>query len=206
VSKTMANVTKAGSVWSFRTAGSSGGALPSGWKSVDVGDVGTAGSASYSSGVFTVSGSGDDVWGTSDAFHFAYQSLSGDGQIIARVASVADVASWSKAGVMIRGSLAANAAYGFMIVSAARGTAFQYRKSTGASAANITGTSARAPTWVKIVRQGSVITASQSADGSTWTKVGSVTITLGSTVEIGLAVSSHSDAQLCAAHFDHVSR
>jgi hypothetical protein len=207
VSKTMANVTKAGPVWSFTTSGSSGGGtLPSGWKSVDVGDVGTAGSASYSSGVFTVSGSGDDVWGTSDAFHFTYQSLSGDGQIIARVASVADVASWSKAGVMIRASTAANAAYGFMIVSASKGTTFQYRKSTGASAANITGTSARAPTWVKIVRQGSVITASQSANGSTWTKVGSATLTLGSTVDIGLAVSSHSTSQLCAARFDHVSR
>jgi hypothetical protein len=206
VSKTMANVTKAGPVWSFTTSAASGGTLPTGWKSVDVGDVGTAGSASYNSGVFTVSGSGDDVWGTSDAFHFAYQSLSGDGQIIARVASVADVASWSKAGVMIRGSLADNAAYGFMIVSAAKGTAFQYRKSTGALAASITGTSAGAPTWVKIVRQGSVITASQSANGSTWTQVGSVTITLGSTVDIGLAVSSHSTSQLCAAHFDHVSR
>jgi hypothetical protein len=206
VSKTMANVTKAGPVVNFTTSGSSAGTLPSGWKSVDIGDVGTAGSASYNSGVFTVSGSGDDVWGTSDAFHFTYQTLSGDGQIVARVASVSNVASWSKAGVMIRASTAANAAYGFMIVSAANGTAFQYRKSTGASAANVTGTSARAPTWVKIVRQGGLITASQSANGTTWTKVGSVTITLGSTVDIGLAVSSHSETQLCAAKFDHVTR
>src|SRR3954468_5133174 len=205
VSKTMANVTKSGPVWSFTTSGTSGGTLPTGWKSVDVGDVGTAGSASYSNGVFTVSGSGADVWGTADAFHFAYRSLSGDGQIVARVASVSNVASWSKAGVMIRASTAANAAYGFMIVSASKGTAFQYRTSTGASAASITGTGAHAPTWVKIVRQGNVITASQSADGTSWTKVGSATITLGSTVDVGLAVSSHSDAQLCGARFDHVT-
>ena len=56
----------------------------------DVGAVGVAGSASYSNGTFTVSGSGDDVWGTADAFHYAYQSLSGDGQIVARVASVGE--------------------------------------------------------------------------------------------------------------------
>jgi phosphatidylserine/phosphatidylglycerophosphate/cardiolipin synthase-like enzyme len=206
VSKTMANRTASGSVWSFTTPASSSGALPTGWHSADVGNVGVAGSSSYGSGLFSVSGSGADVWGTADAFHYTYQSLTGDGQIIARVASVANVDGWSKAGIMIRGSLAANAPYAFMIVSAGKGTAFQYRTSAGASAANITGTTAGAPTWVRLVRQGSVITASQSANGSTWTTIGSRSIAMSSTVEIGLAVSSHVNSRICTAGFDNVSR
>src|SRR6185295_2617671 len=103
-------------------------------------------------GTFTVSGSGADVWGTSDAFRFTYQSLSGDGQIVARVASIAQVNSWSKVGVMIRSTLSSSSAHAFMLISAAKGSAFQYRTSSGASAASAAGTAVAAPYWVKIVR------------------------------------------------------
>jgi regulation of enolase protein 1 (concanavalin A-like superfamily) len=207
VSKTMANVGVSGPTWSFTTpVGAAGGALPSGWNDADIGAVGVAGSASYSNGTFSVSGSGADVWGTADALHYAYQSLSGDGQLIARVTSVANTAGWAKAGVMIRGSLASNAAYAFMIVSASKGTAFQYRTSAGATAANVTGTGAAAPTWVRIVRKGNVITASQSSNGSTWTTIGSASLAIGTTVDIGLAVSSHDNSKVCTATFDNVSR
>src|ERR1700675_1939311 len=61
------------------------GSLPTGWSDQDIGQVGVTGSASYSSGVFTVQGAG---WGAanlpSDGLHFVYQGLSGDGTIIAR--------------------------------------------------------------------------------------------------------------------------
>lgn len=205
VSKTMANVSIAGSTWSFTTP-AGGGTLPAGWDDDDVGAVGVAGSASYSGGVYSVSGSGADVWGTADAFHYAYQSLAGDGQIVARVASVQNTASWSKAGVMIRGGLTANAPFAFMLVSAGKGTAFQYRTSAGASAASITGNTATAPAWVKLVRHGNTITASQSANGSNWTTIGSASIPMSGTIQIGLAVSSHVNSQICTATFDNVSR
>jgi phosphatidylserine/phosphatidylglycerophosphate/cardiolipin synthase-like enzyme len=205
VSKTMANVAAAGTTGSFTTPGG-GGSLPSGWSDDDIGAVGAAGSASDNGSTFQVSGAGADVWGTADAFHYAYQSLSGDGQIIARVATVANVNAWTKAGVMIRASLAANAQYAFMIVSAGKGTAFQYRTSTGGSAASITGTGAAAPTWVKLVRSGNTITASQSTNGSSWTTIGATSIAMGATVNIGLAVSSHVTSTPATATFDSVSR
>jgi phosphatidylserine/phosphatidylglycerophosphate/cardiolipin synthase-like enzyme len=206
VSKTMANVAAAGTVWNFTTAASAPTSLPAGWNQTDVGAVGAAGGTAYSNGTFNVSGSGADVWGTADAFHYTYQSLSGDGQIVAHVNSVANVNSWSKAGVMIRGSLAADSAYAFMIVSAAKGSAFQYRASSGGAAANVAGSGIAAPYWVKIVRAGSTITGYQSADGSTWTPVGSASIALGSTAFIGLAVSSHDNTRLCTASFTAVTQ
>ena len=49
------------------------------------GAVGEAGSASASAGTFTIAGAGADIWGTSDAFRFAYIQLPGDGTIVARV-------------------------------------------------------------------------------------------------------------------------
>src|SRR5690606_36954178 len=65
--------------------------LPSGWTSGDIGSGALRGSAAYGSGVFTIDGSGADVWGRSDAFRFTYRQVSGDVDIVARVASLADV-------------------------------------------------------------------------------------------------------------------
>jgi IPT/TIG domain len=90
--------------------------LPGGWIDQDVGTVGLTGSATYSNGIFTVKGAGTDIYGTADGMNFAYQQLSGDGTIIARVASFQGGSSYPKAGVMIRETLTAGStnAYSFM--------------------------------------------------------------------------------------------
>ena len=206
VSKTMANLAVAGPVWSFVAGASAPSSLPPGWNETDIGATGLAGGTAYSNGTFDVSGSGADVWGTADAFHYTYQSFTGDGQLIARVASVANVNAWSKAGVMIRSSLSASSAYAFMIVSAAKGSAFQYRTADGAAAANATGTTIAAPYWIKIVRAGTTVTGYQSANGASWTPIGSASIALGSTAFIGLAVTSHDNTRLGSASFTNMTR
>ena len=194
--------TTGGPVWSFTTAAG----VPAPWQDIDIGAVGVAGSASYANSTFTVSGSGADIWNAADAFHFVYQPMTGDGQLVARVATVQNVSNWSKAGVMIRDTLDADSAYALMLVSVAKGTAFQYRTSAGAAAAGVTGTNAAAPTWVKIVRSGSTLSGYQSPDGATWQLIGTATIAMGSTVQIGLAVTSHDNAQACSASLDSVTR
>ncbi len=206
VSKTMALVPNAGQVWSFTTAGSSGGgALPSPWSEADVGAVGAPGSATYANPVFIVNGAGADVWGSADAFHYVYQPLSGDGTIVARVASVQNTAPWAKAGVMIRGSLSPGSAQGFMLISAGKGASFQRRTANGGASTSSSGSLSAPPRWVKLTRSGNVITAFESANGSTWTQVGSDTIALPATALVGLAVSSHVSGVTCAASFDSVS-
>jgi len=42
------------------------GALPEPWQNRDIGNVGAAGSCSYANGIFTVNGSGADIWDTAD--------------------------------------------------------------------------------------------------------------------------------------------
>jgi phosphatidylserine/phosphatidylglycerophosphate/cardiolipin synthase-like enzyme len=198
VSKTAANLAKTGPIWSFTTAGSSGGGgggggtLPSPWADQDVGSTSAAGSASDASGTFTITATGADIWGTADAFHYVYQPLNGNGTVIARVATVQEANAWSKAGVMIRESLAANSAHAIMLVSAAKGVALQWRPSTGAASQSTAGSTSAPPRWVKLVRSGATFTGYESADGTTWTTVGSATISMSaSTVYVGLAVTSH---------------
>jgi phosphatidylserine/phosphatidylglycerophosphate/cardiolipin synthase-like enzyme/regulation of enolase protein 1 (concanavalin A-like superfamily) len=179
--------------------------LPTGWQSHDIGAVGTTGSASESGATFTVRGAGADVWGTADAFHYAYRSLSGDGTITARVSSVGGSEAWTKVGVMIRASSASNAAHAFMLVSTGKGLAFQRRTSSGATSVHTSGGSGTAPRWVRLRRTGNAITASVSSDGASWTEVGSDTFTMPADVLVGLAVSSHSAGVLATGTFDHVA-
>jgi hypothetical protein len=179
--------------------------LPDGWADTDVGTTGAQGSASYATGTFTVHGAGADVWGASDAFNYVYQTLTGDGRIIASVATVSSEANWVKAGVMIRSSLSPSSAQAFMLVSHAKGVAFQRRTDDGATSVSTSGSASTAPHWVELVRNGSLIAAYESPDGSNWTLVGSDTFTaMPDTVLVGLAVSSHVQGTLATATFDSV--
>jgi hypothetical protein len=182
-----------------------GAALPSPWLTSDIGSVGAAGSASHSSGVFTVRGSGADIWGTADGFRFVYQSLNGNGQIVARVTAVQNTDPWAKAGVMIRETLAAGSRHAFMALTPGNGLAFQRRLATGGASTHTAGGASGTPVWVRLVRNGNTITGSRSADGSTWTQVGSDTVTMGAQVFVGLAVTSHAAGVLNTSTFDNVS-
>jgi hypothetical protein len=107
--------------------------------------------------------------------------------------------------VMIRESLTAGSAHGFMLVSAAKGAAFQRRPAAGGVSVSSPGTLSTAPRWVKLQRAGSLFSAYESADGVTWTLVGTETIPMGATVYAGLAVTSHTTSGSATCAFDSVS-
>jgi hypothetical protein len=179
--------------------------LPSPWMTQDIGAVGSTGNAGYTNGVFTVAGAGGDIQGAADAFRFSYIAATGDCTIVARVVSEQNINAWSKAGVMIRESLATNAANAFVAVTPGNGVTWQYRSSTGGGTSwNSTG-GLTAPYWFKLVRSGNVSTGYRSPDGVTWTLQGTASFTMSSTVYIGLALTSHSNSTLCMATFDNVT-
>jgi glucose/arabinose dehydrogenase/regulation of enolase protein 1 (concanavalin A-like superfamily) len=192
---------------SITVAVSSGGwsGVPAPWAEQDIGAVGVAGSSSYSAGTFVASGSGTDIWSTADAFHFVYQPLVGNGTIIARVASIQNTSSWAKSGVMIRDGLAAGARNAYMAVSYGNGLTFQRRTATNGTSVSTASTGLAAPYWVKLQRSGSTFTASRSADGVTWTVVGTASVTMATNVYVGLAVTSHNNAAVCASILDSVT-
>ncbi|MEO8615510.1 MAG: Ig-like domain-containing protein, partial [Luteolibacter sp.] len=182
-----------------------GAPLPSPWLHDDIGNVGIAGDASFGGGIFNVSGSGDDIWGDADAFHFVHRQLTGDGEIIARVTSLQNTDSWAKVGVMMRESLAADSAYAFSILSAGNGDAFQRRGATAAGAEHNAGQGASAPFWVRLVRAGDTFTAYSSPINGDWQAIGSQTIPMESTIYVGLAVTAHNNGALNGATFSDVT-
>ena len=165
--------------------------LPAGWSTADIGAVGASGAASGNGGSFTVTGAGADVWGTADAFRYVYTTMTGDGSIVAQVASEDYIANWTKAGVMMREALDPSSRHAFMLVSPGKGLAFQRRTDTGGLSTSTSGGAGTAPYFVKLTRSGTNVTASISPDGASWATVGSDTIAMASTIFVGLAVSSH---------------
>jgi hypothetical protein len=171
----------------------------------DAGDVGWPGSAGYANGVYTVAGSGVDIWNSADSFHYAYRAVSGDSTIICRVASLQATDPWAKAGVMIRESLNQDSANVMMLISAQNGALLADRPATGALSASA-GQAGAAPYWVKLARAGDSFTGFISSDGSAWQQVGSsVTVPMAANVLAGFAVTAHNNTAVNTATFDHWS-
>lgn len=182
-------------------------AVPSPWLQQDVGSVGLAGSGDYASGTFTIKGSGTDIAGTADQFHYVYQPLNGDGTIVARVAGIGNTSSWAKAGVMIRESLATGAKHASTVIEYASSSGAQLvdRTATGGSTATVTQTGVAAPYWVKLQRAGNAFTSSISSNGTTWTQIGTATVSMSTSAYIGLAVTAQNNAVLNTSVLDSVS-
>jgi hypothetical protein len=156
-------------------------------------------------GIYTVTGSGTDIWETSDEFYFAYRQLTGAGSIIAKVDSVSNTHPWAKAGVMIRNTLEPGSRHAMTVVTPEQGVSFQRRTITSGESAETTEDDVVAPQWVKIERSiAGSFTASYSADGSTWTQIGSDIVNMSATAYIGLAVTSHDADAVCEAVFSNV--
>ncbi len=180
--------------------------LPPGWTDADIGAPGLAGSATFNGVTFTVKGGGADIWSTADHFNFASQSVTGDLTITARVASQQNTSVWAKAGVMIRQTTAANSAYVFVMITPSNGVNMQYRPTTGGTSVQLAQQLGHAaPYWVRLVRSGNTFTGFSSADGVTWTTVGTISMTMTGSTNTGLAVTAHNNTALCTATFDNVS-
>ncbi|MFE7353553.1 ABC transporter permease subunit [Streptomyces sp. NPDC057543] len=150
------------------------------------------------SGSFDVNGSpqpppkGPDGTPVTDSFPFVHQQLTGDGSITARVSPLTGregrIAPWAKAGVILKASADAGSPYAAVMLTPAHGVRLQSDFTHDTAGSSASGTE---PRWLRLTRSGSVITASESADGKKWTEVGRATPAgLPKTVQAGLFVAT----------------
>ena len=76
--------------------------------------------------------------------------------------------------------------YALLAVTPGNGITFQDDFNSSVSGGSYT-----FPVWLKLSRSGNTITAYTSPDGSTWTEVGTTTISLTDPVTVGLVVCAH---------------
>src|SRR6187551_2287290 len=95
----------------------------------DVGQVSTAGDATFADGAYRLIASGANIWGGEDAFHYAWTQRSGDLHIAADIAFEGTGRDpHRKAGLMIRQNLTPGSPYADVMVHGDGLVAMQYRE------------------------------------------------------------------------------
>ncbi|HEY2951232.1 MAG TPA: Ig-like domain-containing protein, partial [Verrucomicrobiae bacterium] len=176
-------------------------------------------------GSFTIVGAGNDIWDQVDECTFRYDEITGDFDVRVRVESLSPNARLSKAGLMIRESLAEDSRMVFERVTppnvptsngdnGANDVHFSYRTGlfnvngdNGGQHEDGLGVPAYPNAWIRLVRQGSVFSGHTGSDGINWNLQGTQDTTtwnggaFAGKVLIGLAVSRHSGGPTATAEF-----
>ena len=176
-----------------------------------VGDVGTVSrstQASYqdATGTYTVSASGDNIWGAQDAFGFVSKEARGDFIMGARVEIQTESAHvHRKAGIMFRQSLAADSPYVDVVVHGDGLTSLQYRWVAGGPTREVQ-CSMHAPSAVRLEKRGDFVSVSFENPNGGFEPAGcAIQSPLRGTFHAGLVVCAHDNAAVETALFKHVT-
>jgi beta-glucanase (GH16 family) len=180
------------------------------WQAQDVGAVVLEGASGRRSTSFALEGSGADIWNTSDAFHFVFVPLDGDGAITARVRSFDNVEAYSKVGLMMRETTNANSRHvliNWMPNAPGRGSCVECiaRSAPGGTSTSISVTNVLRPPWLRSVRAGDTFTAYYSTDGNAWSPVATNSVSMSASTLVGLVVCSHDTTAMSEGILDNVT-
>jgi Tol biopolymer transport system component len=173
----------------------------------DIGNVAKPGSAQFdpAAGVYRISGGGENMWFTNDAFHFVYKQMSGDLSLAATVkfAQPGGIAH-KKACLLIRQSLDPDSAYADAVVHGDGLCSLQYREAAGAPTREIQANISH-PVRLRIEKQGDGVAMSVAVEGARLGPAGgSFTIHFQEPFYVGLGVCAHDNRASETALFSDV--
>jgi M6 family metalloprotease-like protein len=183
-------------------------ALPSPWQKASVGSV--TGLAAMDAGKFGLEIEGGRIERNTDRFTYVYQTINGNGTIIAHVAGGNKPTPNYRAGIMIRESLEMNSVQTMLVKGAYDGPRIEQRTATGNNLDENPNSvkslhAYNLYNWLKITRNGNEFTSYVSRDGVTWFPVGQQTISMPAQVLVGLCVTGGVQYYPAKATFDNVS-
>jgi hypothetical protein len=191
----------------YPDSGWTGGA----WLNKDIGSPNQAGSVSSTGkSTYTVigggNGIGNGVQGGSDQFQYLYQTLDGDGSLIAKVDGQDDLGQNGLTGIMIRDDLGAGSTFASLTTSTDGTPLFEARDSANGGVSN-TSIGANGDYWLKLVRDGDFVRgyASDSGNDGTWTYVGSQNIPMDQTAYAGVFSTSGGTGLVNKAVFTNIT-
>lgn len=163
--------------------------LPLPWSLARIGSLSQDSTAWGDLVALNIKGTGS-LASTADSCVFSWQTLSGDGEIIARVSSLANVNSSSRIGLMIRESLAPNSKHAFIGWDGSSVLRYTMRTKTGGSASSGNfGAGTPSKLWLRLVRASTSIQVFTSGDGLNWKRINKSSLFMASSCYVGLVVS-----------------
>ncbi len=185
--------------------------FPLPWRHQDLGDMDVGGYADYAvtGARFTVAGAGTGIAGTADSFHYAWREQSGDVDFSACVQISGDNTAPAAAGLMLRLDVSPQSVQAGLYLEES-GDTLQVVVRTRDTAGTPVQTLTAGPSFAKqsrvflrLSRSGGRLDFACRAEGTVeWTTVGTVSLTLPSSVLIGMAVASRDPAVPAAVYFD----
>jgi TolB protein len=174
----------------------------------DIGTPPLKGAAEFDAATkqYKITGTGTDIWGKADQFHYVWREMSGDFAVTATAKFLTDGIGHRKAVIMLRKSLDTDSPFVHLAIHGDGTPAVQFRK-TKADNTNTVDFPVEGPgTWkLKLVRQGTTITVWISKDGAPLRELGHTPNQLGSPILVGLGVSSHTREATNTVLFSDVS-
>ncbi len=174
------------------------------------GDVGTVlhpGSLEYdpSRQAYVVTGSGENMWFTTDAFHFVWKKVSDNVSLTADISfGNREGNEHKKAVLMFRQSLDPDSAYADVALHASGLTSLQYREEKGATTHEVQ-TNISAPARLRMVKQGDYVYLWLAPAGREFKVAGaSVRLPLQGTFYVGIGVCAHDKNAVEKAVFSKV--
>jgi len=162
----------------------------------DVGNTAFPGSCicSPDSGSYTITGSGENMWGNADAFHYVWKRCSGDLLLECRIDWIGSGKNpHRKAGWMVRGSLDGDAVYVDAVAHGDGLISFQFRKIRGGPTEEVQ-SPIRGSALLRLERNAGVFSFSVADETGPFHPVGSLTVPVPDSVYAGLAVCSHDNS------------
>ncbi|MBZ5683650.1 MAG: hypothetical protein LAP86_01330 [Acidobacteriia bacterium] len=172
------------------------------------GDVGTvlhAGSVDYDGGkkIYTISGSGENMWSTVDAFQFVWKKMSGDVSLSADIGFLTRTGNeHKKAVLMLRQSLDGDSVYADVALHASGLTSLQFRGEKGAMTREVQ-SNLSGPKRLRIVKRGDYVYMALGAE-AVHPAGGWLRIPLQGSFYVGLGVCSHDKDVVEQAVFSNV--
>jgi TolB protein len=180
---------------------------------VDVGVPSTIGpgSASYDAATktYTVAGGGENMWSTSDHFHYVWKKVSGDVMLDATIEFLEGAGSGApdphrKAVLVIRQTLDPDAAYADAAAHGDGLTSLQWRDAKGAVTHEVQ-SNAAGPRRLRIEKRGNYVSMSIAAAGEELQPAGgSAKVELAGEFYVGLGVSAHNTGRIEKVRFSNV--
>jgi len=176
------------------------------------GDIGTVlhkGSVEYDAAArsYRVTASGENIWGTADAFFFVWKKMSGDVAISADISFATKTGEeHKKAVLMIRQSLEPDSAYADAAAHVVGLTSLQSRESQGAATHEVQANVSAVPQHLQITKRGDYFYLS-IADGNDAPHFAgpAMKVELQGPFYVGLGVSAHNKNNVETATFSNVT-
>lgn len=160
---------------------------------------------------FGIQGAGADLYSSTDAYSSVYLkgAVSGTSTIQTEVTSQANMNGFAKAGILVRDDVAGSGTSPEGVIlfeSPSGGIQLEWAKSGGNFINAVTPANGtipdQVPVWLKLVRSGQTYTGYYSLDDSTWSTVGSATLSgQAATQDAGMFVTSHTSGSPGTVYF-----